>query len=414
MRYRLRRSHFLPVLFWVLAFACIPFLASIQRPAPGWDLRVYGHAVQAVEEKQDPYARGIAAQRIFHGQLQLHPDDLPPFTYVYSPITLPILRALGTVPQAIAGKVYWVMFAMGLVAMVMATLFAAQPEERYILSLMAPAAAFFPGLLETKAFFSGNLVYILYGVVLSAAVLGWRYDRWKWSYAATLVASCFKAPLLSLLLIAPLSARKQWSRMCLVAVAGSTLFVVQPLIWPTVFHNYLEAVSLQFSYNHDFGFSPAGLLGDALFSFGLPYSTASSIFYLAYAALVFFTLLKLSRRFLMGSFSLARWIPVMLLGVVLLNPRIKEYDVAPLSLLMLMVLWRAFSHARTPALKVLGTASSLVAFNLIGATSDVMWKPVAGVLLVGLFVLGARELFEGSATSSKSFAARDLMPEGLR
>ncbi len=79
--------------------------------------------------------------------------------------------------------------------MVLVALGAAEPEERPIFALLAPAAIYFPGLIETKVIFSGNLVYILYGLVFATAWLGWRRGAWSWFYLATLSASCFKAPL---------------------------------------------------------------------------------------------------------------------------------------------------------------------------------------------------------------------------
>ncbi len=53
---------------------------------------------------------------------------------------------------------------------------------------------------------------------------------------------------------------------------------------------------------------------------------------------MFAILLFLSKRYFAGEFSLKRWAPVVLTGHLLLNPRIMEYDVAPIALTMALVL----------------------------------------------------------------------------
>jgi hypothetical protein len=170
------------------------------------------------------------------------------------------------------------------------------------------------------------------------------------------------------------------------------MFAVQPFLWPTVFHNYLQAVELQFSYNHDFGVGPSGLLGNSLFYFHLPYATASLIFYGAYAVPLLATLFWLSRQYLAGSLTLARWAPVMLIGIVLLNPRIKEYDIAPLSLPIALVMWRLFARKNSFGRTVLEVSLFFLTINAFVTNVDGLWKPVAGLVLLASFIGGAWQL----------------------
>ena len=186
---------------------------------------------------------------------------------------------------------------------------AVDDTERSVFQLLAPAALFFPGLLQHDVILSGNVAIILYALVLLGAVLGWRGGQWHWCYLAILLASCYKAPLLILAVIPLLSARRQWLPAGITLVAGIALFAIQPLVWPSLFHHFLQAVNLQFSYNHDFGCSPAGLLSMLLFGLGISYTVAGTVIYLLYAVPVFAVLLHLSRRFLEGRFSLRRWVP---------------------------------------------------------------------------------------------------------
>jgi hypothetical protein len=386
------------VVFWILVALSAGLLVMFGTSAFGWDLQVYSNAIHSLALHRDPYADGTALQRVFHASpLADKPGIMPPYTYVYSPLTLPLLRAVGKLPVALSFGAYWALYAIGVGAIAWACLQLSEPGERAAFILIAPVTPFFPGMLQTDVILSGNLVYVLYGAALAAAVLGWRKGFWSPFYAAVLIASCFKAPLLTLVVLPLLSARKQWFPAAGTALSGLSLFALQPVLWPGLFHNYLDAVNLQFSFNHDFGFSPAGLLGNTLYFFHWPYSLASTAFYCVYATAVLLTLAYLARLYLRGAFPLERWAPVMLLGVVLLNPRVKEYDVAPLTLPLCMITWRLFSYRNTVKRAFLEVALFGFAVNAFVGDSSTFWKPTAGILLAGLFAGGAWQLIRSQS-----------------
>jgi hypothetical protein len=385
---------------WILCFAAIPVWSHFDHPA--WDVTIYLQAVHSLHLGHDPYADAIAIQRLFHSQLAFHPDAIPPFSYVYSPITLPVLRAVARVPLLLSGSIYWLFYLAGVLAQVWVGMQAVDHNERRYFVYFAPLAAFFPGFLGSDILLSGNIAYILYGLVLVTAVIGWRTERWLWFYLAILAASCFKAPLLSLVVIPILSARKQWIPTALAAAAGLGLFAMQPLLWPSLFQHYLQAVELQFSYNRDFGCSPAGLFSELLVSHGFPYSPGSFLFYLCYAIPTFALLLYLSRQFLRGGFTLRQWIPILLVGVILLNPRLIEYDVAPIALPLALIAWRFFA-ARTSERKTLFFFATLfLAINAVAVQSWNIWKLIDGPLLVAFFLTGAWSLVQQSRNTTET------------
>jgi hypothetical protein len=396
-------------LFWALAFAAIPIW--IRFHAFAWDVAIYQNAVHALQAGHDPYADAIAVQRLFHSQLALHPNATHPYSYVYSPMTLPLVRLMGSLPLWLSGTLYWLAYAVGALAAMWVAMQALDERERRYFIYFAPAAVFFPGFLEADTILSGNIAYILYGAVFAAAVVGWRRDRWAFFYLVTLAASCFKAPLLSLLAIPVFSAGRQWLPAGLTAAAGTALFAMQPHLWPSLFRNYLTAVELQFSYNGDFGCSPAGILSQILFDHGKPYAPGS-IFYLVYALPLAGFLFYLSRRFLRGAFSLEQWIPVLMIGVVLLNPRIKEYDVAPLALPMALIGWRffdSFAHRRQRTL--LWLALFFAVTNAIASYSWDVRTLTNGSLLVSLFAVGSWNLLQHSRSHVE---VRDLVSGGVK
>jgi len=183
------------------------------------------------------------------------------------------------------------------------------------------------------------------------------------------------------------------------------------LLWPGLFRNYLKAVSLQFSFNRDFGFSPAGLFSGWLFDHHMAYSPSAMIFYLAYASALFGGLIYLSRCYLRGEFSTERWLPVMLTGVILLNPRLMEYDAAPLALPMAILCWRMFSANRGMAATLFRVATVFFAVNLLAAHSWGFEKLTEGPLLVALFLFGAMTLVRTLAIDSEPVAVEAMLTE---
>ena len=330
------------VVIAIWAAVVVALLVWTHFEIPGWDLRVYAAAINSLRAGHDPYVDAMAVQQAYHDRRgDLNGEDLP-YSYVYSPITLPILRLIGKLPFWFSGRMYWLVYTLAVLGQLwVAMQFTTGRERRYFVYL-APAAAFFPGLLQNGTVLSGNIAYLVYLVIFCAALLGWRRGAWTWFYLAVLVASCIKPPLLSLVVIPVLSARKQWIQAGLTTAAGIGLFAIQPVLWPSLFKNFLKAVDLQFLYNKDFGCSPAGLFSDALYRMGLSYSPAGLIFYLCYAVPLFLLLLHFSRKYWQGSISLNQWVPVLLVGVILLDPRIMEYDVAPVTLLLTLIVWRYF------------------------------------------------------------------------
>ena len=390
--------------FWLVVLAAMP--VWIHFDTPGWDVAIYHSAMDALKAGHDPYADAIAVQTLFHQQMASHPHADPPYSYVYSPMTLPLLRAVGAVPVWLSGILYWLVYASGVLAEIWVGMQAVEDRERRYFLFLAPVAAFFPGLLANGIILSGNVAYILYGVILVAAMLGWRGGRWKWFYAAVLAASCVKAPLLSLAVIPLLSARRQWLPAGLTVAAGSALFAMQSMIWPVLFGHYLQAVELQFSYNRDFGCSPAGLFGGVLFDRGIPYSPASVIFYLCYAVPLVGVLFLLSRGFVRGAFSLKQWIPVLLLGVILLNPRLIEYDVAPLAIPLALIGWRSLLRVMAMRQAAVVMGGAFLVANGFAITGWELRKLMDGPLLVLFFAAGSwsllRQAREGASVSSSA------------
>lgn len=394
---------------WVVAVLAL--LAMAAAGSAGWDAQIYWKALQSVHRGGDPYAEGIAAQQAFHDLPAASRQGSPPFSYVYSPMTLPLLRLLGGFPGWAIGLLYGAAIALGAGLQVWTGFQMADEDERRWLVLLLPAAVFFPGMVTDDVILSGNVAYILYGVVLAAAVAGWKRDRWLWYYIAVLAASIFKAPLLTLLAFPILVGRRQWLPAGFTGAAGLLLFGAQMRLWPNLFREYLSAVFLQFEWNHDFGFSPAGVLGKALFSRGLSTSPATTIVYLVFAGVLGIVLLVFSSRMRQSNLLRERWIPVALVGTLLLSPRIMKYDLAAFTVPMLLIGWRSVRGAvdsmkrrkqRTSSgtlvdrflpVPILVGAGCFLIPNVITVTGP-SWFPGELAVLVAIFTAGAWSLLK--------------------
>ena len=380
----------------------------------GWDAQIYWRAVQNLRHGEDPYRVGIAAQLAFQDRHAANPAEHAPFTYVYSPMTLPLLRLLTSVPGWVLAALYGLLVAGGFLLQLWAGFQMAEESERKWLRVMLPAIAFFPGLVTDDTILSGNIGYVLYGLILATGVPGWKRGRWLWYYVAVLVASIFKAPLLTMIAFPVLVGKRQWLPAGITAAAGLGLFAVQAWIWPEQFREYLVAIRLMFDIVHDFGFGPAGVFGKTLWRMGRPYSLASIILYLISSCLIGVVLLMVRRRVGLGQVARMTWVPVALVGTLLFYPRIMRYDLAAFSVPMLLIGWRTFrkvtgSSAQPASRRKFSwltpkAATFVVCFlatNIITVVGP-MWVPVELTALLAIFILGVGSAYQTQGLDPQS------------
>ncbi len=327
------------VLIWVAAAISVGIMA--RDPDCGRDVHQCWIAIQSVGHGGSPYSEGIAAIKAYHALPRHAAGDRGPVLYIYSPMTTPLLRVLAWFPGWLLGSLYGCAVAAGFLLQLRAGYEMASEQERRWLIYLLPFAAFFPGLLADITIVVGNIAYPLYGLILSAAIPGWKRNKWLWFYLAVLAASICKIPMLTLLAFPVLVGKRQWVPASTTAATGVLLFAIQPLLWPVQFKEYLLAVRLAFEWVHSFGFGPAGILGSLLCAMKKPYSPATTIAYLVWAAALGSLLLAISHRVRRNGHLRELWLPVALVGAILMNPRVTFYDTAPLTVPLLLIAWRA-------------------------------------------------------------------------
>lgn len=386
------------------------------HPPYGCDLKVYGLTIHQLQANISPYQLGIAHLEAGHSNGHF----VFSMNYLYPPMTLPLLRALGHLPREFCAAVYMALSAISFLALLWIGLRCQERQESRLLPLIAPFAVFFPGLLSDDVWLHGNIVFLLYALLFSAAYWGWKRGQWRYFYAAILIATYFKAPMLIFLAIPLLSASGQILPAILTGSASSVIYFSQRFLWPAEYQSYLRMMNLEFLYNGEFGFSPAGLLGKFLCDHNHSYVAICAAFYLCAAAAIFLILYRLSMEYKNGRISFAQWIPLLLVGVMLLYPRIKQYDVAVITLPMAILFWRALREransrrtARFYAVGIFAICNILVVISNSQATYNAFWEVSEMAVMVGLFVVSARSLYAQCVETSPSVLLPELQRSAL-
>jgi hypothetical protein len=112
-----------------------------------------------------------------------------------------------------------------------------------------------------------------------------------------------------------------------------------------MFHEWLLTLRLLFDWQQDSGYAPAGMLGRTLWGCGLPYSPVTPILHVVFACVLGIVLLLLARRVREVNLPQQAWLPVALVGTLLLNPRLMKYDLAAITVPMLLIGWRTLRLA---------------------------------------------------------------------
>lgn len=329
---------------------------------------------------------------------------------VYSPLAMiPTLSIAHLLPEWPVIALFWLTYLGGWIAQTWAGLQLVQGTEFRLLRCAAPVLAFFPGLLLSDVIISGNIAYVLYGLMFVAAVYGWRHEHWSWFYLAVLLAACVKVHMLTMLAIPLLCARRPWRPALLTVAATAGLYVMQWKLWPGAFQTYLNSLATMSHSSRDFGCGPAGNVARVLHRFAIPYQVASITVYAIYALTLFAFLFWMASLYRRQQIRAEHWIPVMLIGVLLFNPRILTYDAAAFSLPILLVVWRTLcgpdGRVRKPAL--FATIALLLAMNaFIEMNEDFVrvwqdaWKYLEMGVLFVVFGCGVRALLQEARAHS--------------
>lgn len=343
------------------------------------DLPIYVRAVRTWMNGQSPYDA-----------------SLRPLFFLYPPFFLFLAWLFSHMVPAGAGPVVYV--ASAIVATLAIPLVLAKSFFR--VPWMGPLLALFlffasPRFTGTLALCGVNVASILYCAAFLGAVPGLSRNRWGWFYLAVFFAAMVKIPYLALLLIPVLAARRQWlaSAGCTIAVAVG--YLVEKRFWPGLYAGYQWSLKQGILLSQQFGYGPFGVVASYHHKQRVGAGIAAYVIAGSFAVVLLAAMFRMRQRrraisLLAGNKLSSRelsgngvWLAMILVSMILINPRILQYDM-DIALLASFVLW--VYGFRVKRLLVLAVAlflpSLLVPYLILNPHLHGAYE--TGVVLVGL------------------------------
>ena len=355
----------------------------------GWwleDLPVYANAVHAWLSGHSPYDASMA-----------------PLYFLYPPFFLYVAKLLSLPIPAGWGEALYVALEIAATCalpLVLARYFFRQSWLGPLFALLVFFAS--PRFTGVLALCSMNIASILYCCAFVAAVPGLRRNRWAWFYIAVFLAACIKITFLSLLLLPLLAARGQWLRSigCGVAVVGMNL--AETVMWPDLYAGYrwslLQGVMVQQQYGYGLFGIVATYHRNRRPDVGITAYVVAGLFALVLLGVMFWLKRRLERRCDLAANG--AWLALVVLALVLVNPRQMQYDV-DIALLAGFVLW--IYGLRTNRLLLLMSLqflpSLVVPFLVLNPHLHGMYETL---LCLSAFILGAWRLWTVSGAGPAS------------
>lgn len=280
-----------------------------------WDAHIYSAAFAKYAAGADPYG-SVTNNSSFGRNL-----------FVYPPVTL---LAGNWIRQLIPETLRWFTYislyvlSIALLLVVLVRHFARSEWMSVPLAIVLLVCA--PDLAGADALLSGNLSMPCYAMVLAAAVPGIRRGRWSYFYAIVILIAAIKVSFLLLLMLPLLAGRRQLVASITCAGIVFSTYGAQWMFARTAFQQFLLSLRQQTYVGFDDGYSVfhyARVLNYNL-HLGTPYTPF--VAELVVTAIVFAALLYLRR--MLADPPEGPWLAIILLAIVLLNPRMKVYDAA--------------------------------------------------------------------------------------
>jgi hypothetical protein len=351
------------ILLLCLCAAIAPFIymeGRIFALHPFWDARIYADATTNLNRGKSPY---------------ILPYDLP---FIYPPVFVLIASWLG---RLLTPAVGWKLYLSVHIASVLGLPFVL---ARFYLRGLGKIEAFClfllaPFLFTETVFFAGNISSLCYCAALLAAAPGLSRNRWRWFYLVTVLASATKITFLLLLLLPLLSAVGQALPSAVATLVTFGVYLSQRIWMPGLYRQFQEALSRQTFTARNYGMAPYGVTANLLERFHIMGFVIPAAVQIVFAGVILLTLLRLRSQVDPRD---ERWLALILIAILLINPRMFVYDVTT-GLLPAYVLFIA--GMRLPVTWLLAAISILGFFIGHGAMGFLF-------LLLSAFVVGVASL----------------------
>jgi len=304
-------------IFWLAALV-IYALFQIGRPDNPWaeDLPVYTQAASNFLAGLDPYSPSMA-----------------PLYFLYPPSFLFIAGAFSHLVPSHWGPALYVVFSVASLIAIPLVL------ARYYFRLPWLTPPFALLLFFASSRFTGmealrtmNIASPLYSLAFIAAIPGLKSNRWLWFYLAVFLAAVIKITFLPLFLLPLLAGKRQWiaSILCGAAVLAANLAEI--VLWPSLYHGYLNSLHQGIIGQQAFGYGIFGLLAHHNYwqrqGAGSTAYAVSGVIALLLVGLMFRMRQKLKQ--IADSTQIqaynSTWLALIVTTIILVNPRQMQYD----------------------------------------------------------------------------------------
>ena len=298
----------------------IPFFLWSQREhaSDTWaeDLPVYIQAVQHWLAGMNPYNGSLA-----------------PLFFLYPPAFLLFAGWISHLVPTPWGPPLYVALnvaSLFLLPIVLARHFFRLPWLSPLLALLLFFAS--PRFTGIYALRTMNIASPLYCLAFVAAIPGLQRNRWRWFYLAVFLAALIKFTFLALLLLPLLAGRRQWAPSVLCGAAVALANLGEKILWPELYGGYTASLHQGILGSRAFGYGIFGLIADHRFferGVGLSAYVTAIVLAATLTGLMFWM-----RHRLEGAgattpdlASNAVWLGLILIAIVLVNPRQMQYDI---------------------------------------------------------------------------------------
>jgi hypothetical protein len=290
--------------------------------------QVYSDALADWRSRADPY-------RTIHGALR----------FVYPPIFLYVGGFLARlVPDHIGWYLYILVHVASTIALpiVLARFYFCQTWLNAGFALLIFFAE--PRFTGIMALGNGNIASLLYLIAFLAMIPGLRANRWTLFYLAVFIGALVKLPLLLLLLLPLLTADGQWRSCALCTGAIAAAYGLQRAFLPDLYAGYQWSLVQQMTVIHHYGYGVLGIAAGVEYKLYGTVSSLPTVLTGIFSAALIVALFLLRRRIDQPA-SNHLWLSLLVVSVVLVSPRILNYD-SDIALLAAFVISVNVLHTR--------------------------------------------------------------------
>ena len=316
----------------------------------------------------EPYAAGINDYRA--GRSPYHADDLAnPLPFAYPPVFVWVGGALAKVlPSPWGWRVYVAIYLPAVfgLQMIMAFYLRRPVGVEWLAALgLLPLTPFL-----STAFLSGNIHVLWYFAAGLAAIPGIRRNQWAGFYLLAFVAAMSQPVFILLLLFPAFAGARQYVTSAGTLAATAVAYAVEYGLNPAMYRQFQQTVAAHLAASHDYGQGVFGMLAGA----GIG-AIACAAVQICFSVVVVAVLVWLKVH---GIANDRRWWALLILAVVLVNPRVMPYDAA--IGLIPAAFFLVYDRPRGWLITLPVTAVCIVAHHIVGFTPVVLAGFAAGAL----------------------------------